>query len=69
MVTSRLCDSYLSGKDNYGADRAAAEAGLKIFPDLRFTARSNRAFLGRAVRYLAGEAARTCEQMAVLRRH
>jgi hypothetical protein len=53
---ARMYDYLLGGKDNYAADRAAAEAGLKIFPDLRFTARSNRAFLGRAVRYLAGEA-------------
>ena len=29
---------------------------LKIYPDMAFTARANRAFLGRAVRYLAGEA-------------
>ena len=37
----------------YAADRAAAGAVLKIYPELAFTARANRAFLGRAVRYLA----------------
>src|SRR6185437_3869173 len=37
-------------------DRAAVEAYLKVDPDLTFSARANRAFLGRAVRYLAGEA-------------
>jgi hypothetical protein len=44
------------GKDNYAADREAAEAALKIYPEWAFTARANRAFLGRVVRYLAGEA-------------
>jgi hypothetical protein len=53
---ARFYDYLLGGKDNYEADRAAAEAQLKIYPDLIFTARANRAFLGRAVRYLAGEA-------------
>ena len=36
--------------------RETAEAGLKIYPDLAFTAQANRAFLGRAVRYLAADA-------------
>jgi S-adenosyl methyltransferase len=53
---ARVYDYLLGGKDNYAADRAAVEAQLKIFPDLAFSARANRAFLGRAVRYLAGDA-------------
>jgi hypothetical protein len=53
---ARMYDFLLGGKDNYAADRAAVEAGLKFFPDMEFTARANRAFLGRAIRYLAGEA-------------
>jgi hypothetical protein len=53
---ARMYDYLLGGKDNYAADRAASEAALKIWPDLAFTARANRAFLGRAVRYLAAEA-------------
>jgi len=53
---ARMYDYLLGGKDNYAADRAAVEAGLKFFPDMEFTARANRAFLGRAVRYLAAEA-------------
>ncbi len=53
---ARMYDYALGGKDNYEADRAAVEAGLKIYPDGIFTARANRAFLGRVVRYLAGEA-------------
>jgi hypothetical protein len=53
---ARVYDYLLGGKDNYAADRAAAEAVLKIAPETIFTARANRAFLGRVVRYLAGEA-------------
>jgi hypothetical protein len=54
---ARIYDYLLGGKDNYAADRAATEAVLNIYPEMAFNARLNRAFLGRAVRYLAGEAA------------
>src|ERR1700742_3897559 len=53
---ARIYDYLLGGKDNYAADRAAAEAGLKVWPALAYSARANRAFLGRAVRYLAAAA-------------
>ena len=53
---ARMYDYLLGGKDNYAADRAAIEAQLKIYPGLAFAARANRAFLGRAVRYLAADA-------------
>ncbi len=53
---ARIYDYLLGGKDNYAVDRAAAEAVLKVWPDMPFTPRANRAFLGRAVRYLVGEA-------------
>jgi hypothetical protein len=53
---ARVYDYLLGGKDNYAADRAAAEEMLKIYPETAFTARANRAFLGRVIRYLAGEA-------------
>jgi hypothetical protein len=53
---ARIYDYLLGGKDNYAADREAAEAVLKVWPDMPFTPRANRAFLGRAVRYLAAEA-------------
>jgi hypothetical protein len=53
---ARIYDYLLGGKDNYAADREAAEAGLQVWPGMAFTAQANRAFLGRAVRYLAGEA-------------
>jgi len=53
---ARVYDYLLGGKDNFAADRAAAEAGLQANPNSRIPPRENRAFLGRAVRYLAGEA-------------
>jgi hypothetical protein len=53
---ARMYDYVLGGKDNYAADRAAAEAGLKVWPDMAFAMRANRAFLGRVVRYLAAQA-------------
>ena len=53
---ARIYDYYLGGKDNYASDRAAGDAYAQVYPDLVFTAQANRAFLGRAVRYLAGEA-------------
>ena len=53
---ARIYNYLLGGKDNYAADRAVADATLALYPDAAFTARANRAFLGRAVRYLAGEA-------------
>jgi hypothetical protein len=53
---ARVYDYLLGGKDNYASDRTAAEQVLKIAPQTAFTARANRAFLGRAVRYLVGQA-------------
>jgi hypothetical protein len=47
---------WLGGKDNFAADRKVGEKILQANPDLVVTARANRAFLGRAVRFLAGEA-------------
>jgi hypothetical protein len=53
---ARMYDFVLGGKDNYASDRAAVEAGLKAWPGMAFAMRANRAYLGRVVRYLAGEA-------------
>ena len=53
---ARIYDYLLGGKDNYAADRAAAEELARTWPGLSFSARANRAFLGRMVRYLAEEA-------------
>src|ERR1700722_7382059 len=53
---ARMYDFVLGGKDNYAADRAAVEAWLEADPGVAVSCRANRAFLGRAVRYLAQEA-------------
>lgn len=50
---ARMYDYYLNGKDNYAADRAAAAKVLAAVPEVRDIASANRAFLHRAVRYLA----------------
>ncbi|MDP9864789.1 MULTISPECIES: SAM-dependent methyltransferase [Streptosporangium] len=55
---ARMYDYYLGGKDNFAADRAAAEQILKLFPATRDSARENRAFLSRAVRHLVGSGVR-----------
>ncbi len=53
---ARIYDYWLGGKDNFPADQEAAEQVIEVFPGIIPGVRSNRAFLGRAVRYLAGEA-------------
>ena len=53
---ARMYDAYLGGKDNYPADREAVRQILRTFPEVRGMARANRAFMQRAVRFLAGEA-------------
>ena len=53
---ARVYDYWLGGKDNFAADREAAERVLAAAPGLRFRVRANRAFLGRTTRYLAAEA-------------
>jgi hypothetical protein len=53
---ARVYDYWLGGKDNFAADREAAEQVIAANPDVLAGVRANRAFLGRAVRYLAGEA-------------
>jgi hypothetical protein len=46
----------LGGKDNFAADRDAAAKLLHAVPGAAVAARENRAFLGRAVRYLVHDA-------------
>ena len=53
---ARVYDYWLGGKDNYAADRALGDALIEVVPTTRTGARANRAFLGRAVRYLVREA-------------
>jgi O-methyltransferase involved in polyketide biosynthesis len=53
---ARVYDYWLGGKDNFAADREAAEQVIAANPNVLPGVRANRAFLGRAVRHLAGEA-------------
>jgi hypothetical protein len=53
---ARMYDYYLGGKDNFEADRTAAERVLALVPGLRRAAVENRRFLRRVVRFLAAEA-------------
>lgn len=45
-----MYDYYLGGKDNFEADRVAAEKAMSVVPDARNLAKSNREFLVRVVR-------------------
>jgi S-adenosyl methyltransferase len=53
---ARVYNYWLGGTDNFAADRAAAEQVMASFPDITMSVRAQRAFLGRAVRYLVTEA-------------
>ncbi|HEX6524436.1 MAG TPA: SAM-dependent methyltransferase [Streptosporangiaceae bacterium] len=53
---ARIYDALLGGKDNYATDRDAVRRLLRAAPEARDSARANRAFLQRAVRFLVGEA-------------
>src|SRR4051794_35735458 len=53
--SARVWDYWLGGKENYPVDRVVGDRIAAMFPDIVEHARMDRAFLGRAVRYLAGE--------------
>ncbi|MET8468226.1 SAM-dependent methyltransferase [Streptomyces sp. NPDC006422] len=50
--TARIWNYWLGGKDYYPVDRAAGEQIRELHPGIADYARADRAFLGRAVRYL-----------------
>jgi hypothetical protein len=50
---ARMYDYYLGGSTNVAVDRAAAEELIRTLPDTVFSARANRSFLGRVVRFLS----------------
>jgi len=52
---ARVYNYWLGGKDHYEADRAAGDEVARCRPHVVAGARANRAFLARAVRYLAGD--------------
>ena len=53
--SARVYDYWLGGKDNFAADREAAEEAIAASPGIVADARANRAFLARSVRFLARE--------------
>ncbi len=54
--SARIWDYWLGGKDNYQVDREVGDRIEEMLPDIVRQAREDRLFLGRVVRYLAGEA-------------
>jgi S-adenosyl methyltransferase len=50
---ARMYDYWLGGKDNFAADREAADRSALAVPQLPWLAAQNRKFLGRAVRFCA----------------
>ena len=54
--SARIWNYWLGGKDHYPVDRGVGDQILEMFPHIAYLARADRAFLGRAVRYLVGEA-------------
>jgi hypothetical protein len=54
--SARIWNYWLGGKDHYVVDRAAGDQFSAIYPGIVDIAVADRAFLGRVVRYLAGEA-------------
>src|SRR5881397_4064162 len=53
---ARVWNYWLGGRDFFAADKAAGEEIGREFPHLAEMARAERAFLVRAVRFLAGPA-------------
>ena len=53
--SARVYDDWLGGKDNFAADREAAEEAIAASPGIVADARANPAFLARSVRFLARE--------------
>ncbi|MEU7318665.1 SAM-dependent methyltransferase [Streptomyces sp. NPDC007083] len=54
--SARIWNYLLGGKDHYAVDRAAGDKVCEVFPGMVDITRHSRAFIGRVVRHLAGEA-------------
>ena len=52
---ARMYDYYLGGKDNFEADRVAAEKIREALPSMPISMRANRAFMVRVARFLADD--------------
>ena len=55
---ARVYDYMLGGKDNFAADREIADLQLRFIPELQVSARGNRDFLVRVVRFLSDQGIR-----------
>jgi SAM-dependent methyltransferase len=55
---ARVYNYYLGGKDNFAVDRETAEMALKVMPEIVDSAKGNRKFLARAVRFLRDDGIR-----------
>jgi hypothetical protein len=53
--SARMWNYWLGGKDNFAADRAVGDQVKQVYPDVVEVALASRAFLGRVVRFLAGD--------------
>jgi hypothetical protein len=53
---ARIWNYWLCDKDNFAVDRDAGDQYVRFFPGIVDIARADRAFLGRAARYLVAEA-------------
>jgi hypothetical protein len=54
--SARVWNYWLGGKDHYAVDRNVGDQFAGLYPDITVVARSSRAFLKRAVTFLATEA-------------
>jgi hypothetical protein len=53
--SARVWNYWLGGKDNYQVDRQVGDDFANLYPDIKLVARQSRAFLKRAVTFLATE--------------
>jgi SAM-dependent methyltransferase len=54
--SARIWNYWLGGSDNFAVDREAGDRVAAMLPSIVAQARADRAFLGRAIGFLAGEA-------------
>ena len=54
--SARVWNYWLGGKDNFASDRAVGDQVRDLYPDVVKIAQASRAFLVRAVTFLAAEA-------------
>jgi S-adenosyl methyltransferase len=55
---ARVYDYYLGGSHNFEADREMARRAIELWPDVPKIIRANRAFLHRAIRFIASRGVR-----------